>query len=253
MSYPEAIISGLVQGLTEFLPVSSSGHLVILHHYFGYQEPQILFDIFLHVGTLFAIIIYFWYDIINLFTKDRHLLKLILIGFIPTAIVGFVFKGLFEALFVDIKAVGFMLMVTAGFLLMGEAAARMQDEKRLNAIPLGWIRALIIGLVQGLAIIPGISRSGSTIASGLLLRLSRKEAIRFSFLLSIPAILGALLFQIIDTGIIGAVTLPMLVGAFFAFIIGLAAISILVTAVYKSRLKFFAIYCLLAGILVLVV
>ena len=117
MSYTESIISGIVQGLTEFLPISSSGHLVILHNFFGYKEPQILFDIFLHIGTLFAVLIYFRRDIINVVTKERRLLWLVIIGSIPTAIIGFAFKDILRALFTDVKMVGIMLFITAGFLL----------------------------------------------------------------------------------------------------------------------------------------
>lgn len=248
-SYIEAIISGIVQGLTEFLPISSSGHLAILHYYFGYKEPQVLFYIFLHIGTLFAILAYFWYDIIKVVTKEQRWLGLILIGSIPTAAIGFLFKDGFETLFADIKAIGLMLFITAGFLFLGENAAKKRNNVH-HSSP-GWIKALIIGFVQGVSIAPGISRSGSTIATALLLRLDRKEAIRFSFLLAIPAIIGALLFKLADTGSTVAITAPMLAGMCTAFVVGLAAIHILIKAVHTARLKLFAIYCLAAGTAVL--
>lgn len=252
MGYAEAIISGIVQGLTEFLPVSSSGHLVILHHYFGYKEPQILFDIFLHIGTLFAVLIYFRHDIIKIVTKERRLLGLVLIGSIPTAIIGFLFKDIYETLFADMKVVGLMLIVTAGFLFLGQWALKSQSKEKVNNGPLGWLKAVVIGLVQGISIIPGISRSGSTIAAGLLLRLDRKEAVRFSFLLAIPAITGALLFKLADAGRAVVITPLMLAGVISAFLVGLAAIYILIKAVYAGRLKFFGIYCLLVGGAVLI-
>ncbi|NQT89809.1 MAG: undecaprenyl-diphosphate phosphatase [Candidatus Omnitrophica bacterium] len=243
----EAIISGVVQGLTEFLPISSSGHLVLLHRYFGYQEPRLIFDIFLHVGTLFAVIVYFWRDIINLITKQKRLLLLIIIASIPTAVIGFLFKDLLKSLFVNVRVVGIMLFVTAGFLFIGEwAAGRKKDKTGLS-----WFKALVIGIVQGISIIPGISRSGSTISTGMFLGLEKKEAVRFSFLLSIPAILGALAFMLRNGAGMSVDTLSLLAATASAFVVGLAAIYILIKAVARARLKFFAIYCLLMGTLIL--
>jgi undecaprenyl-diphosphatase len=250
MSYSESIISGIIQGITEFLPVSSSGHLVILHHYFGYQEPQILFDVLLHLGTLFAVFVYFWRDIINMISKDRRLLLLIIVGSVPTAVIGFIFKDIFESLFSNIRAVGLMLFVTAGFLFLGEWAANRKKE--VSGESLGWIKALLIGIIQGIAIIPGISRSGSTVSGGLLLGLGKKEAVKFSFLLGMPAILGASALEIVDAGKNLAVTPQMLAGALTAFVIGLPAIFLLIKAVTNSKLKIFAIYCVLAGGAVLI-
>lgn len=249
MSYAEAIISGIVQGLTEFLPVSSSGHLAILHQYLGYKEPQVLFDIFLHVGTLFAVLVYFWCDIIKVVTKERQVLGFILVASIPTGAIGFIFKDMFEALFTNVKAVGLMLIITAGILFLGEWASKRQ-KKDYNT-GLGWVKALIIGSVQGISIMPGISRSGSTIAAGLLLKLDKKEAVRFSFLLAIPAIIGALILKLADTGSAVVIPPPMIAGAISALLVGLVAIYILIKAVYTERLKFFAIYCLLVGAAVL--
>ena len=252
MSYAEAIISGIVQGITEFLPVSSSGHLVILHNYFGYKQPQLLFDIFLHIGTLFAVLIYFRRDIINVITKERRLLWLVVIGSVPTAIIGFAFKDIFKALFTDVKMVGIMLFVTAGFLFAAEWAVKKREKISASGISLRWPKALIIGIVQGISIIPGISRSGSTISSGLLLKLDKKEAIRFSFLLAIPAIIGALLLDMFDGASKIIITPQVVAGALTSFLVGLAAIYILIKAVSNNRLKIFGIYCLLAGGAVLI-
>jgi len=242
MTYIEAIISGVVQGLTEFLPISSSGHLVILHHYFGYQEPKILFNIFLHIGTLFAVLVYFWRDIIALFTKRRRLFWLVILGSIPTALIGFLFKESFEQQFLNIKVVGAMLFITALFLIAGE-----WQRKDKATTPLGWLKALVIGIVQGLAIMPGISRSGSTISAGTILGLDREEAIKFSFLLSIPAVLGALLLKLTDGLKEASLTLPIFTGSVAAFLVGLFAIYVLVKAALSRKLKFFAIYCVLMG------
>jgi len=242
MTYTEAIISGIVQGLTEFLPISSSGHLVILHHFFGYQEPKILFNIFLHIGTLFAVLVYFWRDIISLFAQKRRLLGLVILGSVPTALIGFIFKDSFEQHFSSIKIVGIMLFVTAVFLIVGEWVSKNKVGGKIS-----WPKALLIGLIQGFAIMPGISRSGSTISTALMLKVDKKEAIRYSFLLSIPAVLGALLLKLKD-GLAGAsLSMPMLAGAIVSFLIGLFAIFLLIKAALGSKLKYFAIYCVILG------
>ena len=196
MSYTEAIISGIVQGLTEFLPVSSSGHLVVLHHFFGYNQPQFTFDIFLHIGTLFAVLVYFRRDIIDMLKRRPRLLMYVILATIPTALIGFLFIDLVEGLFQNIKLVGLMLFVTAGFLFIADKVSASKS----NTGKLSVVKAIGIGVIQGLAIAPGISRSGLTISSGILFGLDKNEAIRFSFLLAIPAILGALILQIIRTG-----------------------------------------------------
>jgi len=246
VSYVEAVISGIVQGLTEFLPISSSGHLVILHHLLGYKEPKLFFDIFLHIGTLFTVLVYFWRDIIKVASKEFRLLVLIVVGSIPAAVIGFFFKDIFEGAFADIRIVGFMLFITAGFLFLGDWAGKRSDMRASNS-RLGWFKALIIGLAQALSIMPGLSRSGSTISTGLFLKLKREEAIRFSFLLSIPVIIGALLLKVVDVSGDIVVSPQMIAGSISAFLVGLGAIYFLIRAVLGSKLKFFAIYCILVG------
>jgi len=246
MSHVEAVISGIVQGITEFLPISSSGHLVILHHYFGFKEPQLLFDLFLHIGTLFAVVVYFWRDIIKLFTTQRKLLLLIVIGTIPTVLIGYYFKDTLESFFTDIKLVGIMLIATALFLFTADWAGRRKYVSTQMS-GLTWLKSLVIGIVQGIAIIPGISRSGSTISSAVLLKVDKAQAIRFSFLLSIPAIIGALVLKLASAAGGPSITTNMLIGAFFAFIFGLGAIYLLIKCVVNSNLKFFGFYCLVAG------
>jgi len=251
MSHVEAIISGIVQGITEFLPISSSGHLVILHHYFGFKEPQLLFDLFLHIGTLFAVVVYFWRDIIKLVTSQRKLLLLIVIGTIPTVLIGYYFKDTLEACFANIKFVGAMLLVTALFLFVADWAGRRKYVSTQMG-GLTRLKAFIIGIVQGISIIPGISRSGSTISSAILLKVDKTQAIRFSFLLSIPAITGAVLLKFTSAAGGPSVTANMLIGALFAFIFGLGAIFLLIKCVVNSNLKFFGFYCLIAGGVILV-
>jgi undecaprenyl-diphosphatase len=246
MSYAQAIISGIVQGITEFLPISSSGHLVILHNLFGYKEPQLLFNLFLHAGTLLAVLAYFHKDIINMLTKDRRLFLAVIIGSLPTALIGYFFKDIFESLFANIVIVGIMLYVTAGFLFLADIAGQRKEGISFNSP--GVFKSIIIGIIQGISIIPGISRSGSTISGAMLLNIDKKMAVKFSFLLSIPAILGALILKLSDLNNTGITYLPqMMAGTLFAFLFGLGAIYLLIKTVIKGKLKFFAIYCLLAG------
>ena len=246
MSYAQAIISGIVQGITEFLPVSSSGHLVILHNYFGYKEPQLLYNIFLHTGTLFAVVVYFWKDIINVIAKEHKLLLAVIIASIPTAFIGYFFKDIFESLFANIIIVGIMLYITAALLFLADIAGKRQGNMAVTKNP-GIFKSIIIGIVQGISIIPGISRSGATISSGMLLRIDKEVAVKFSFLLSIPAILGALFLKLFDLKAGISYVPQMALGTLFAFLFGLGAIYILIQTVIKGRLKFFAIYCLIAG------
>jgi undecaprenyl-diphosphatase len=246
MTYTHAIISGIIQGITEFLPVSSSGHLVILHNYFGYKEPQMVFNVFLHVATLFAVIVYFWRDIVNVFVKEHKLLFAVIAGSIPTAFIGYFFKDIFESLFANITIVGIMLYVTAVLLFLADISARKEDASGVKRSP-GLIKAFLVGIAQGISIIPGISRSGATISISMLLRVDREMAVKFSFLLSIPAIFGALFLKLPDIQGNIAYAPQMLAGMLFAFVFGLGAIYILVKAVIRGKLKFFAFYCLVAG------
>jgi undecaprenyl-diphosphatase len=243
----EAIISGILQGLTEFLPISSSGHLVILHHLFGYKEPQLIFDIALHVGTLFSIIIYFRYDIIKMLKEETDLLKYILIATIPTGIIAFSFKGIFESFFSNIKIVGAMLLVTAVFLFVGDLASRKETKDSNRITAMSWLKALIIGIIQGISIIPGISRGGSTISTALLLKVGKRQAVKFSFLLSIPAVVGALLIEF-PIAVRDAILTPnMIFASIIAFFVGLVSIQVLVTSILHDKLRYFAAYCILVG------
>jgi undecaprenyl-diphosphatase len=247
MSYIHAIISGVVQGITEFLPISSSGHLVILNHYFGYNHPHLMFNLFLHAGTLLAVFIYFWQDIILCIRKEHRFLRAIIIGSIPTALIGYFFKDILESLFANIILVGIMLFVTALFLFLADNAGKRQRNIKIQSP--GWIKAIIIGIVQGISIIPGISRSGSTISSAILLDIDKATAVRFSFLLSIPAVLGAFLLKLSTVKSEMQFMPEMAVGTLFAFLFGLGSIYLLVKIVVKDRLKIFAFYCLAMGVL----
>lgn len=273
MTTIEAIILGIIQGLTEFLPISSSGHLVLLQQLLGLKEAEILFNVCVHLGTLAAVIIVFHREIKNIVVallrlfvaagkKDRTLsaiesnpeLKmamLIIIGFIPTALLGLAFSRIADRLFSSVLIVGFMLVVTGMLLWLTRRtikAARLPAIERLNLK-----NAFLIGIVQGMAIIPGISRSGSTISIGLLLGIERETAARYSFLLSIPAIVGAALLSLksslyeTDLSINATV-----VGAFTAAIVGYAALKTLLRVVKKGGLHLFAPYCWLVGVLAII-
>jgi len=229
MSIFESVISGIVQGATEFLPISSSGHLVILHTIFGYKEPKVLEDILFHFGTLFAVIIFFRKDIVGLF-KDKKKFLLIIAGSIPVAFAGFFFYGIIEQLFVNVKAVGIALLVAGLWILLGSFASRNVK----------------------VALIPGISRSGATISTALLLKRDRKEAFTFSFLLSVPAILGAVLYKMKDLFLVGLVDVGVLAcGSAVACIVGIAALWFLKKVLLGGKLYYFSIYCWIAGLIIL--
>ena len=258
---------GIIQGLTEFLPVSSSGHLVLFQHLFGMKEPELLFDICLHVGTLMAVIIVFYRDILDIIIaliqipsrmKQAGGLKrlleidtsirmalLIIVGSIPTAVIGLLFKEITDQLFGSITVVGFMLLVTGIVLwFTRNITGSGRPVKRMTTKD-----AIIIGIVQGLAIIPGISRSGSTISTALFLGVDRKMAGRYSFLLSMPAILGALILGI-DTPALHT-TIPLstiIVGSVISAIVGWLALVILLKVVDRGQLHRFAPYCWIAGV-----
>jgi len=241
MSFLQAVLSGIVQGVTEFLPISSSGHLVILHKLIGLQEPQVVFDIFLHLGTLIAIVIVFRKDIIEVFTVKKRTGLLILIGTVSTA--GFILlfgKGI-ESLFGNVKIVGVMLIVTGAWLILG-------NFLRYGTEGLTGLKALLIGLAQGIATIPGISRSGATISTGLFLGLSSQAAVRFSFLLAIPAILAAFLLKAGDVALDGF-SANYITGFIVSCIVSVLALKLLLRLIHRGRFHLFGIYCIVAGIL----
>ncbi|MBW2019459.1 MAG: undecaprenyl-diphosphate phosphatase [Deltaproteobacteria bacterium] len=266
-----AAVLGIIQGLTEFLPVSSSGHLVLFQNLLGLTEPEIFFDVSLHVGTLIALCVFFFEDLKGIATTlfsvstwsgqedtlwkrlrqkpEMRLLGLILLGTVPTAFLGLVFRPMAEKLFSSVQIVGSMLLVTG--LLLWLTRGLKREGRHVGQLMI-W-DALLIGTIQGLAILPGISRSGATIAMGLFRGLSRETAVRYSFLLSIPAILGAMLLELggaLTSGFPPAGV--VLLGTFMAAAVGFAALKILIHLVKKGNLYAFAPYCWLLGILAIV-
>ena len=246
------MILGAVQGITEFFPISSSGHLVIVQGIFGIKKPQLAFDIFLHIGTLISILIYFRKDILNIISKEKRTAFYIAAASIPTFMIGLMFKDAAEELFARPHLVGYMLLATGLWLI---AAAFYDRFKRAESRKkIGFINSLIIGVSQGIAVIPGISRSGATIGAGILSGIGKEEAVKFSFLLAIPAILGASLLKCGDIGsaaLASGNSLYFLVGFITAMAAGLVSIGILLKMVKANKLYIFGIYCILAASIVI--
>lgn len=249
MSYPQVFVLSLVQGLTEFLPVSSSGHLVILQKLFGIVKPPIFFDIMVHLGTLGAIFFYFREELLKAL-KQTRVWGLIIFGTIPAGLAGLFLNKQIETLFNSLDLVGLALFVTA--VLLFSTKWIKKPTKQMEKLSL--TDAFVIGLFQALAILPGISRSGSTIVAGLWRKASQETAFRFSFYLVIPAILGALVLQIpgliyspsdyLGQGILGMV---------IAGVVGYGALKILENFLFQAKLWTFGIYCAILSLVALLV
>jgi undecaprenyl-diphosphatase len=261
MNIFEAIILGAVQGLTEFLPVSSSGHLVLMQHIFGIEEPTLFFDTVLHVGTLAAVLVVLWKDIWAILRRIIQPMTLyLIIGTLPAVVVALLFKDRIEAAFSGGGELGAAFLVTSGALVVSESLVGLR--RRQLKTQMNWLDALVIGICQGLAILPGVSRSGLTLSGALSRGLDREMAAKFSFMLSIPAILGALVLQlkdIIDSRpgelVSGAETIgsvPLIAGTVTAALVGFFAVRWMLALVKKHRLWGFAIYTAILGLATLV-
>ncbi len=250
-SFISALIIAVIQGITEWLPVSSSGHIVLFSEIFNYPNT-IAFDAALHFGTLMAVFVYFGKDIIEIvedFLKFRtkspnfRMGILLIVSAIPAAVIGYLFKSFFEAAFSSLGIVAIGFGITALVLLISSLDFRGKNIKKES---LGYGRAFLIGIAQAIAIIPGISRSGATISSGLLAGLSEKDAVKFSFLMAIPVIFGANLVAIGNKRLPG----EMIWATLLAFAVGLLAIHLMLKIISNSRrnLRWFALYCLLLAL-----
>jgi undecaprenyl-diphosphatase len=260
-----AFFLGILQGATEFLPVSSSGHLVLVPWLLGWESPGLAFGVVVHWGTALAIVVYFWRDWFaliqaalrslyqrSLADPDARLFWLVVLGTIPAVPIGWKLEDFFEMLFARPVAAASFLLVTAVFLAASERLGRR--ERDLDALT--WLDALIIGLAQALAIFPGISRSGATIAAGLARGLRRESAARFSFLLATPIILGAGLLELVDLAQVGELTAQvpaLIVGFLSAGVVGFGCIHFLLRYLRRRRLYPFAVYCAVAGVACLLV
>jgi len=242
MTIAQALILGGLQGVTEFLPVSSSAHLVILQYFFGLEGPILLvFDVVVHVGTLLAILVFFAKDWFPMSKLGKRMVLFILLATVPTAAIGFYLKQWVDIFFMSLKPVAVALVINS-LILWSTRWIPAQKKSRV----LGWIESLWIGAVQGISVIPGISRSGATITTGLWLKLGKEETIRFSFLIAIPAILGAMVVIFPEAlSIVSADQWqPLLFGFISAFVFGYVSLKILVQIVLKGKLHYFALYTL---------
>lgn len=255
MDILEAIILGLIQGLTEFLPVSSSGHLELGKALLGdnsLPQESLLMTVVLHFATALSTVVIFRQDVIDIFKglfqfkwneQTEFSLKIVL-SMIPAAVVGIFFNDAIEALFSQhIRMVGIMLIATGALLLLADRAKR--TEKKV-----GYIDALIVGVSQAIAILPGISRSGATISTSVLIGIDRGRAARFSFLMVVPLIFGKMAKDIGEGALseLSIELLPLLIGAATAFVTGLIACRWMIRLVKKSQLTYFSIYCFIVGI-----
>ena len=268
--YLTSILLGAVQGLTEFLPISSSGHLALIQRWLGLEAnapPMLLFDVLAHLGTLIAVMIVFapsarrfvtrlFKELSTSGSRPRfawRIAGLAIVATIPTAVIGLGFQDAFEAAFGKPRWIGVALWVTGGLLAVTAGIKRpSRGWKRFR-----WWQAALVGVLQGLAILPGISRSGATICVALFCGLRRRWAAEFSFLIAVPAMLGAALLKTKDTLELPSEQLaslawgPILVGSLGALVIGVVALLILLNVVRRAKLHYFAVYCWLMGTLAL--
>ncbi len=251
MNLIQIVVLSIVQGITEFLPVSSSGHLVIFEWLMGVTADQADVNIVLHFGTLLSIVIFYWQRIWQLLLNDRRVLGLLGIGTVPAVIAGLIIKTQFEHWLESPLLAGAMLPVTGALLLWVSG----RDEGQEDYLSISWKVALLIGLFQALAILPGISRSGATIVAGLLMGMKRRSAATFSFLLAIPVMLGASLLECKDIWSAHGITTPIALlglGAALSFAVGLFSLRWLVAWIEKGKLHYFAYWCIPVGVAVVV-
>lgn len=258
----KSILLGIVQGLTEFIPVSSSGHLVLANHFLRFELQDLTFEVMLHIGTVFSVIIYFRKDISSLLRSlwklndkseesvdNRMILLYLLIATIVTGLIGILAKSFVEEIFHNPLFSSIMLFITGGIVFSSDIIR----DRGIPSAKQGIARSVIIGISQALAILPGISRSGSTITASLGVGIRREQAARFSFLLSIPAILGAAAF---DFRRISSIDSSLYIGYFLgtvaAFISGYLVIALLLEMIRKKKLKYVAFYCWLVAIVTFV-
>ena len=259
MSVVQAVLLGAVQGLTEFIPISSSGHLVLVPEALGWAPPGLAFDVLLHVASLVALLLYFRNDLVDLARgiasgdgPARRLAGLLILGTIPAALAGIALADYFEASFEDARSTALQLGITAVILVAGEQALRHHSKRaenmKLRSIEdLKWFDALSVGIAQAVSILPGISRSGATIATGLALRIGRDTSARFAFLLAVPALTGAALVELPNLGATTLGTGSAVAGFLSSLVFSYLAIAGLIRYLRNNDLYPFAIYCVVAG------
>ncbi len=260
MTIWEAVVLGFVQGVTEFLPVSSSGHLVIAQTVLAVEVPGVVFEVAVHVATLVSILLVYRKRVADLargaVSGDGDALRylgLIAVATAPAALVGVLGKSAVESLFETPVVPGAALLVTGAFLWSSRAAlARVAGDGEATGTVLRWSGALVIGVAQAFALVPGISRSGATVVAALWLGIEAREAAAFSFLMAVPAIAGAAVLQIPELGVGGGLTTSaLLVGAVIAGVTGILAIRVFVAVLARRSFHLFAPYCWAVGALFL--
>lgn len=264
VTWYEAIVYGIVQGLTEFLPISSSGHLLLVPAFFGWEDPGALFTAIIQLGTMLAVVLYFWRDLIAVITTwvrswytpslrselNARMGWYLVIGTIPIVIFGFIFRNQIETAARSLYIVGTMLIVFG--LILGAIDWASRKERVVESVKRS--DAIAVGLAQALALIPGVSRSGATISAGLLMGLTREAAARFSFLLSIPAIVLSGLYGLygeLGSSSGGVGLMPLIIATVVSFIVGYAAIAFLLRWLARHSLYVFVVYRVILGVLVL--
>lgn len=247
----QALILGIVQGITEWLPISSSGHLVLFQEYFNMQA-SVAFDVLLHVATLIVIFIVFWKDITAIFNSlinirwddNTKLFLFIILASIPTAIIGLVFQDWLKGLFTNLFLLGVFFIINGIILFLTKYAKEKQGRK------LNWLDSILMGIAQGASIIPSISRSGATVSTGLFLGLKKEKLITFSFLIAIPAIIGAF---VMESGSLSFENpLALVIGSLAALIVGYFSLKFIIKMIEKGKWHYFAYYCLLLGIMIII-
>lgn len=272
LSFLQAVILGLIQGLAEFLPISSSGHLALLQHFFHIEgESVLIFAVMLHLGTLISVFIVYWKDVARLIYElcccirdickgrgprinanpTRRLGFMIIVATIPTALMGFFLNDIFGAMYSSIIVIGISLVITGTILFIAERVG--SDRKTVTEM--SFLNALFVGIMQGVAITPGISRSGSTLFGGLISGLNREFAVKFAFLISIPSILGSVILELpeaVHAGVPAGTAGPMIVGIIVAAVSGLVAIKTMIRIVSKKKLSYFSYYTWIIGAAVII-
>ena len=249
MNFIQAIVLGLIQGITEWLPISSSGHLVLFQNLFGLEQP-VSFTIILHLSSLLVILIVFRKDILDLIKgvlkleeKSLKMLIYLAIGSIPIGVAGFLFNDLIKSIFNDLRTIGISLLFTSAMLFFSKIPYTKTKK-------LGFKNTLLIGLFQAIALLPGVSRSGMTISTGLIRGVKREEAAKFSFLLFIPAIIGATAFEF--QNFVNITQVPELIVSFIvSTIVGLICLNFLLKIIKQNKFYKFGWYCLVLGLIVL--
>lgn len=243
----QILILGMIQGATEFLPISSSGHLVLLQSIFGLKE-MLLYDVLLHFSTLLAMVLFFYKEIID-YIRNLKIIFYIILLTLPTAIIGIIIKKYFGFVYDNILISGVCLIITGLWLWLAEFIYTKKIKYKISVDNIGYLKSLLIGIAQGISVLPGISRSGSTLGSALIMNVEKLQAVKFVFIASIPAILGATFLELKEV-IKGTVVFQIsyIYGMIVAFIFSLLALKFLIKVVNKQKLRYFSYYCFIVGL-----